>query len=114
MNYNEKVKVQRIREQYMEQKPNKLDELKKLDKRVKSPAEIFAYTFGVVGSLVLGTGMCLAMEVIGSMMAVGIVVGAVGIAMVSVNYPLYQKILAGRKQKYGDEIIKLSNDLLHE
>ena len=114
MNNYEKLKVQHIREQYTEQKPTKLDELKKLDQQVKRPAEIFAYTFGTVGSLVLGTGMCLAMEVIGNVMALGIVIGVVGIGMVSVNYFLYKKMLASRKNKYANEILKLSDDLLKE
>ena len=114
MNNYEQVKVEHIRQQYMEQKPTKLDVLKELDKKVKRPAQIFTYTFGTIGSLVLGTGMCLAMKIIGDMMALGIVVGVVGIAMVSVNYPLYKKILNSRKKKYGKEIIELSNELLHE
>ena len=83
MNNYETVKVEHIREQYAEKRVTKFDELKALDKRVKRPAEIFAYTFGVVGALVLGTGMCLAMKVIGDMMALGIVIGVVGIGMVS-------------------------------
>lgn len=114
MNNYETVKVEQIRQEYMEKKPTKLDELKALDRKVKVPAEIFAYTFGSVGALVLGTGMCLAMEVIGSMMALGIVIGLVGIGMVSVTYALYQKLLKSRKQKYAKQILELSNALLNE
>jgi glycogen synthase len=116
MNSYEKAKVESIRQQYVEEQPTKtkMEQLKELDRQVKRPAEIFAYTFGVVGSLVLGTGMCLAMKIIGDMMALGIVVGVIGIAMVSVNYLTYKKILARRKKKYGKEIINLSNDLLNE
>ncbi len=114
MNNYEKVKVQHIREQYMEQKPTKFDELKEMDKKVKKPAEIFAYTFGTVGALVLGAGMSLAMKVIGDMMVGGIIIGIVGIAMVSVNYIIYKKILESRKQKYAEQILQLSSDLLNE
>lgn len=91
---------------------NKLEQLKELDGAVRRPAEIFAYTFGVLGALVLGVGLCLAMEVIGSLMPLGIVVGVVGIAMVSANYFFYRKILNARKKKYAGKIIALSDELL--
>jgi hypothetical protein len=91
----------------------KLDELKALDRKVKVPAEIFAYSFGTASSLVLGTGMCLAMKVIGDMMILGIGIGLVGIALVTANYFLYKKILKARKQKYAKKILQLSDALLN-
>lgn len=113
MTMTENKTVERIRGDYLPAERTKLDELKALDRKVKRPAEIFAYTFGVVGSLVLGTGMCLAMKVIGNMMPLGIGVGLVGIALVTVNYFLYKKILKLRKQKYANEILQLTDDLLN-
>ena len=113
MTMTENKTVERIRGDYLPAERTKLDELKALDRKVKRPAEIFAYTFGVAGSLVLGTGMCLAMKVIGNMMPLGIGVGLVGIALVTVNYFLYKKILKSRKQKYANEILKLTDDLLN-
>ena len=109
--------IEKIRESYTEKQPTKLDELKALDRKVKRPAEIFAYTLGTIASLVLGTGMCLAMQVIGAglsfAMPLGIVVGVVGIALVSINYPLYKKILKDRKNKYAKQIFELSDSLLN-
>lgn len=113
MTMTENKTVERIRGDYLPAERTKLDELKALDRKVKRPAEIFAYTFGVAGSLVLGTGMCLAMKVIGNMMPLGIGVGLVGIALVTVNYFLYKKILKLRKQKYANEILQLTDDLLN-
>ena len=115
-----KTTAESIRQQYVEkvETENKLDRLKRLDREVKRPAEIFAYTFGSLSSLVLGTGMSLAMGVIGGgtpvMMAVGIAIGCLGIAGVSVNYFLYQKILAKSKNKYATDIIKLANEIAAE
>ena len=54
------------------------------------------------------------MEIIGNLFVLGIVVGVVGIAMVSVNYFLYQAILKARKKKYADRILKMSAGLLNE
>ena len=109
--------IERIRASYAEKEMTKFDELKQLDRRVKRPAEIFAYVFGSLSSLVLGTGMCLAMKVIGASlsfaMPLGIGVGILGIALVSVNYPIYKSILKNRKKKYASRIMELSNSLLN-
>lgn len=101
-----------LRDEYSEHKETKLDSLKKMDRRVKRPAKIFACTFGAAGTLILGTGMCFAMKVIGNLVPLGIVIGLVGIAMVSVNYFLYRHILASRRKKYGANIVALSDELL--
>lgn len=111
---NEKEIIEQIRASYEKQEPSKVEKLKKFDNSVKRPAEIFAYIFGVLGSLVLGVGMCLAMKVIGNLMVLGIVIGCVGIAMVSVNYLIYKKIEKARKKKYGSQIIALSTELLND
>lgn len=114
---NENLMAAAIREEYTERKETKLDRLVQMDRKVRRPAEIFAYSFGTVGSLVLGTGMSLAMKVIGMTlsfaMPLGIAVGVVGIAMVSANYFLYKKILKKRKQQYGNEILSLSEEILN-
>ena len=110
----EKQFARQVRAEYApgSEEEGKLEQLKKLDRAARRPAEIFAYTFGIVGVLVLGVGMCLAMEVIGSMMPIGIVIGVVGIAMVTANYFLYRAILRSRKKKYAKEIVSLSDELL--
>lgn len=108
---NQRREIEKIRASYEQKQTTKLDELRALDARVRRPAETFAYAFGTAGSLVLGTGMCLAMKVIGNMMPVGIVVGLAGIAMVAANYFLYKKILQKRKNKYAEQIFQLSDEL---
>ncbi len=114
MNDYETVKVRRIREQYEERQTTKFDKLCELDRKVKRPAKIFGYAFGAIGALVLGTGMCLAMKVIGDMMALGIVVGVLGIGMVSATYSLYKAILRSRKKKYSTQIFELSDTILNK
>ena len=115
MEQAEKILINKIKQNYepKEKHLTKLDELKALDKKVKMPAKIFAYAFGIVATLILGTGMCLAMEVIGSLMPLGIVVGLIGITMTILTYPIYKTILNKRKAKYGNEIIHKSNKLLN-
>lgn len=79
----DKIYAEAIANEYAPKEASKVLALKKLDMKAKSKANIFAYTFGVVMALVLGTGMCLSMGVIGggSIPAVGagIAVGIIGI-----------------------------------
>lgn len=116
MNQNEKKIVESIKNEYVDktQEKTKFQELKSLDVKVKAPALAFAYTYGTLGALVLGLGMCFAMKVIGNVMALGIVIGLIGIGMVSTTNWLYSIILKKRKQKYADEIIEKSNELLSD
>ena len=100
--------VQKIRTQYTEKEHTNLDSLKELDKKVKRPANVFAYTFGSISAIIMGAGMSLVMtdlgEIIGleSAMTPGVVIGVAGMAMAILNYPIYKEILASRRRKYAD------------
>ena len=88
--------------------------LKKLDNKAKLPATIFTYSCGIISALVFGTGMCLAMQVIGSGiggMILGILVGIIGLIGCSVNYPIYKKMLEKGKAKYAYEIVELARQI---
>lgn len=112
------TEIEKIRSQYTEKEITNVEKLKQLDKKVKLPVKVFAYVFGSVSSLVLGTGMCLAMKIIGDgvafLMPLGIVIGLLGILLVSINYPIYKKILKGRKEKYAKQIIEISDGILNK
>ncbi len=113
----DKIYAEQIANEYAPKQTSKVKALKRLDAKAKNPANIFTYTFGVISSLILGTGMSLAMGVIGGtplMIALGIVIGCVGIVGVSVNYPIYKKILTKSKNKYASDIIKLANEIASE
>ena len=114
----DKIYAEQIANEYAPKQTSKVKALRRLDAKVKMPAQIFTFTLGIGSSLVLGTGMSLAMGVIGGgtplMIAVGIIVGLVGIVGVSVNYPLYKKILTNSKNKYASDIISLANEIANE
>lgn len=113
----DKIYAEHIANEYSKKETTKVKQLKRLDAKVKNPANIFAYTFGIVSALIFGTGMCLAMEVIASgtwAMILGVVVGLVGIALCSVTYPIYKKILEKGKNKYGSDIIRLAKEITDE
>lgn len=110
--------VKKIRTQYTEKEHAGLDELKELDARVRCPANAFAYTFGSISAIIMGSGMSLVMtdiaETVGIVnpMLCGIVIGLVGMFMAVVNYPIYKGILRSRRQKYADQIIALSDKIM--
>ena len=110
--------VQKIRRQYTEKQHTELDALKELDAKVKRPANVFAYIFGSLSAIIMGSGMSLVMTDIGEMIGLtdamipGIAIGVVGLAMALLTYPIYKGILNGRKKKYGPQILKLSEKLM--
>lgn len=105
---------EKLKEEYSSKKKTGLDEAKKLDFQCKLPCTIFTYIFGIVGSLILGVGMCLTMGVLGEatyLMPLGIVIGLIGIVMISTNYFIYKRWLEKRKEKYsGSILLALSKD----
>ena len=60
--------VEKIRSQYTEQEHTELDALKALDAKVKKPANVFGYTYGSLGTIVMGAGMSLVMTDIGAVL----------------------------------------------
>ena len=110
--------VQKIRTQYTEKEHSRLDELKALDRKVKKPANAFAYVFGAVSAVIMGAGMSLVMTDIGTQLGMaatmipGIVIGVVGLALAVINYPIHKGILNARKKKYAGQIISLSDKLM--
>ena len=112
--------VQKIRTQYTEKQHSELDELKELDAKVKKPANAFAYTYGSISAVVMGSGMSLVMTDIGTKigltatMVPGIVIGIVGMGMALSTYPIYKHMLNSRKKKYAPKIMALSEKLLQK
>ena len=114
----DKTYAEKIASEYAPKETRKVVALKKLDSRAKRPANVFAYTFGIVTALLLGVGMCLSMNVIGDgstfFTVLGIVAGVIGIVGVSVNYAIYNRILENSKKKYSSDIIALANQIAAE
>lgn len=113
--------AQKIRTQYTEKQNTDLDALRQLDAKVKRPANIFAYVFGIIAAIIMGCGMSLIMTDIGetigiteNVMVIGIVIGVVGMALAIINYPIYKSILSSRKKKYAPKIIELSDKITNK
>ena len=111
----DKIYAEAIANEYAPKDTSKVVALKKLDAKAKLPATVFTYTLGIVSALVFGTGMCLAMKVIGSgtvgAVVLGVLVGVLGVLGMGVNYPAYKRILANGKKKYAFEIMQLAKEI---
>ncbi len=110
----DKIIAESIAKDYAPKESSKLVALKKLDNKAKLPATIFTYSLGIVSALVFGTGMCLAMKVIGSSMLLGIIIGVIGMLGCAVNYPIYKRMLGKGKAKYAYEIVQLAREIANE
>lgn len=101
-----------LRDEYTVKEKTNIDEALKLDRKCKLPAYVLAYALGIFGTLVLGIGMCLAMQVIGEgtgLFVGGIILGIIGIIIICINYPLFLKVMKLRKEKYSSAILVLLN-----
>ena len=107
----DKILAESIAKDYAPKDNSKIVALKKLDNRAKLPAIVFTYSCGIISALVFGTGMCLAMGVIGSSMILGIIIGIIGMIGCAVNYPIYKKMLEKGKSKYAYEIVQLAREI---
>lgn len=111
----DKIYAEQIANEYAPKDTSKVVALHKLDAKAKLPATVFTYSVGILSALVFGVGMCLAMGQIGSgttgAFVLGIIVGVLGMAGMSINYPIYKRILANGKKKYAFEIMELAKEI---
>lgn len=111
---DERKEIDSIRRQYSpkEQKETKLERLRRLDSLVKNTAVIWSLVFGVIGTLIFGLGLTMILE--WNVFIWGIIFMVVGSAPIAIAYPLYSFLLNKYKNRYGAEILRLSEELLNE
>ena len=114
-NYNysakEQEEIRKIRAKYIPKEADKMEQLRRLDENVTKKATIYSLITGIIGALILGVGMCCCM-VWDGLFIIGIVVGILGIAVLSLAYPLYNYIIKKEREKIAPEIIRLSDELM--
>jgi len=110
----ENAEVLAIRKKYLPKSESKLEELKRLDETVQASGMVESLCAGIGGALLLGLGMCLAMQVIGSSVlttAIGVLLGILGITGMIVAYPIYRKVFSETKTKNAPRILELTAEL---
>lgn len=106
--------IKRIREKYAapSQAEDKMEQLRKLDKRVTVPGMVVALIVGIISALIMGFGMCCTMVWSDALFVPGIVIGVVGIIGVCAAYPLYAFITKRQRDKLAPEIMRLTDELI--
>lgn len=107
----EQEEIKKIREKYMPKEADKMEQLRRLDASVTQKGTVISLVVGIVGALILGTGMSMCM-VWTELFVLGIIVGIVGIVMVSAAYPLYSYVTKKEREKIAPEIIRLTDELM--
>lgn len=109
--------IQAIRKKYLPKEADKMEQLRKLHAVPTQKAQACSIALGIIGALVMGTGMSLCMTELsgflgGTAMFIGIPVGLVGMVLVALAYPLYNRVLKKQREKIAPEILRLSDELL--
>ena len=109
--------IENIRKKYLPKEEDKMQQLRRLHAIPTQKAQAASLAVGVVGALIMGTGMSLCMTELrgflgGTAMFVGIPVGIVGMVLVALAYPLYNRVLKKQREKIAPEILRLSDELL--
>jgi hypothetical protein len=109
--------IEAIRKKYLPKEEDKMEQLRRLHAIPTQKAQAASIAIGVLGVLILGTGMSLCMTELGAAlgawaMVIGILVGVLGLVMVALAYPLYNAVLRKERRRIAPEILRLSEELL--
>lgn len=108
----EQAEIKRIRSKYTPKEENKLEQLQRLDASATQKATMYAIIVGVIGALILGTGMSCCMVRTDALLIPGIVIGVIGMAVLAVAYPLYNRTLKKERERIAPEILRLTDELM--
>ena len=117
---DEQEEIRQIRQKYLNQEEDRMSIIRKLDNSVTQKATTLSLIIGVIGALIMGSGMSLFMTDLGSQIGVGnvlglilgVVLGIIGMIFVALAYPVYCKVLKTEREKVAPQILKLSEELL--
>ncbi len=112
--------IANIRNQYLPKEEDKMERLRSLHRGATQKAQAWSIALGVIGALIMGSGMSLAMtelyEILGMDKALGLIagigVGFVGMALVALAYPVYNKVLKKQRERIAPEILRLTEELM--
>lgn len=114
---SERKTAEEIRRRYQPREccETSLARLKRLDSKVRSIPMMIGLTLGVIGTLMFGGGMAIVLEqLFAHYLLIGVCISSVGILPIALAYPVYGKVSKVCKEKYGAEILRLSEEILNE
>ena len=103
--------IERIRRKYMPKETDELAELRRLDAEVTRPGTIAGLVLGIVGTLIFGAGMSMALVWTDTMLVAGVLVGIAGFVVLGMAYPMYHKITEKQRAKIAPQILELTEQI---
>ena len=109
--------IEEIRKKYLPKENDKMEQLRMLHALPTQRAQASAISVGVIGLLIMGTGMSLVMTAFGAILGdlalvIGILAGLMGMVLIALAYPIYNRVLAKQRKHIAPEILKLTDELL--
>lgn len=113
----QRQEIEHIRKKYLPKQEDKMEQLRRLHHSASQKAQASSIAVGTVGALLLGTGMSLCMTDLGASLGyfalvLGTLVGLIGIVLVALAYPMYNRIQKKERERIAPEILRLSDELL--
>lgn len=108
----EQEELKRIRNKYLPKEENKMELLRRLDAQVTQKATMYSMIVGIIGTLILGIGMCCCMIWADSVFVLGIIVGVIGMGILALAYPLYNRTIKTERERIAPEVLRLTEDLM--
>lgn len=108
----QQAELDSIRKKYLPQEESKMDRLRRLDESVTRLGTMISIIIGIIGTLIMGLGMCCVME--WSMFIPGVIIGIIGLVILVSAYPIYSKITQMQREKIAPEILRLTEEIPKE
>ncbi|MBP3421117.1 MAG: hypothetical protein J6K37_02465 [Lachnospiraceae bacterium] len=103
--------IETIRKKYLPKEEDKMELLRQLDKDVTKPGTICSLVIGILGCLLFGFGMCCSMVWGRTLFVLGIIVGLLGMGIMCLAYPIYEKITKKQREMLAPQILALIEEL---
>lgn len=110
----EQEEVEKIRRKYMPKEEDKMEKLRKLDRQVGRKGTIVSLALGIVGALILGTGMSMSLVWTDFLLVPGILIGIIGMVVLGAAYPVYRKLVEKEKERLAPQILALTEELSNQ
>ena len=109
--------VEKIRKAYLPKEEDKMEQLRRLHSIPTQKAQSAAIAVGVIGALILGSGMSLCMTELGAALGnlaiiMGVMIGLVGMILVALAYPIYNRTLKNERERIAPEMLRMTDELL--
>ena len=108
----QQTELENIRKKYLPQEETKMERLRRLDKSAERSGTVISIIVGVIGTLIMGFGMCLCLE--WSQFIAGVIIGIAGMVILGLAYPIFKILTKKRREKIAPEILRLTEEIERE